>query len=137
MEYDFYRTEEKYIEYGEDPLRRYQTAKKALSELKLSKYSFIEEERRAYINKIYKEFSKYIESIVFDAYFSVLQKLGVEKNDKGEFKALNCSPYLFLQTLYLYSGAPNGAKESLITIDEVQGVAPEEIQLIKTSMEKN
>lgn len=131
LEYDFYRTEEKYIEYGEDPLRRYQIAKKTISEIEANNYSYIDEERSIYINQLYTEFNKKVETIVFDAYFSVLQKLGVEKDDKGEFKALTCSPYLFLQTLYLYSGAPNDAKESLITIDEVQGVAPEEIQLIK------
>lgn len=131
LEYDFYRIEEKYIEYGEDPLRRYQIAKKLLSEVRVSEYSYIDEKRRAYINKLYIEYNKKVETIVFDAYFSILQKLGVKKDEKGEFKALTCSPYLFLQTLYLYSGAPNAAKESLITIDEAQGVAPEEIQLIK------
>lgn len=46
LEYDFYRTEEKYIEYGEDPLRIYQIAKKMLAEVKVNNYIYIEEERR-------------------------------------------------------------------------------------------
>lgn len=38
---------------------------------------------------------------------------------------------MYLQILFLFSGVPNGAKESLITIDEAQNMAPEELKLIK------
>jgi hypothetical protein len=38
---------------------------------------------------------------------------------------------MYLQILFQFAGAPNGAKESLITIDEAQNLAPEEIRLIK------
>ena len=40
LEYDFYRTEEKYIEYGEDPLRIYHSDVKLLQDFKLTCYDF-------------------------------------------------------------------------------------------------
>lgn len=38
---------------------------------------------------------------------------------------------LYLQVLYQYQGPPNANAESLLAIDEAQGIAPEEIRLLK------
>lgn len=64
-------------------------------------------------------------------YRSVIKKLGAVEDEKGDIYATVHSPYIFLQVLYQCQGAPNVAKESLITIDEAQGVAPVELMLIK------
>ena len=64
-------------------------------------------------------------------YLSIMKNLGQEPDEKGRLDALECSPYLYLQIVYLFNGMPNGARESLITIDEAQNVAPEELRLIK------
>lgn len=71
------------------------------------------------------------ESTVKKIYLSLMKRLGQEPDEKGRLDALECSPYLYLQILYLFAGTPNGAKESLITIDEAQNMAPEELRLIK------
>ena len=46
-------------------------------------------------------------------------------------RALKCSPYIYLQALFLFQGMPSYSKESLLAIDEAQGIAPEEIRLLK------
>ena len=68
---------------------------------------------------------------VYKIYLLLMKKLGQEPDEKGRLDALECSPYLYLQILYQFYGMPDGAKESLITIDEAQNLAPEELRLIK------
>ena len=66
-----------------------------------------------------------------NVYLLIMKRLGQEPDEKGRLDALDCSPYLYLQIMYLFAGVPNGTKESLITIDEAQNVEPEELKLIK------
>ena len=49
------------------------------------------------------------------------------KNDQHK----NYSAYLYLQALYQFQGSPNSEKEALLSIDEAQGIAPEEVRLLK------
>lgn len=67
-------------------------------------------------------------SMVPDVYHWVMKKLDPDWNEKD---ALSCSAYLYTQLMYLFRGAPNSRKDDLITIDEVQSIAPAEITLIK------
>lgn len=76
-------------------------------------------------------YSEAANKTVQKVYLYIMKKLGQEPNRKGILDALECSPYLYLQILYCFKGAPNGSRESLITIDEAQNVAPEELRLIK------
>lgn len=69
--------------------------------------------------------------IVKDIYLSLMKRLGQEPDKRGRLDALECSPYLYLQIMYQFNGAPNAARESLITIDEAQNMEPEELRLIK------
>ena len=64
-------------------------------------------------------------------YEYIMGKLGVTKTQSGNMRALRCSPYIYLQTLFLFQGIPSYSKESLLAIDEAQGIAPEEIRLLK------
>ena len=52
-----------------------------------------------------------------NVYLLIMKRLGQEPDEKGRLDALDCSPYLYLQIMYLFAGVPNGTKESLITID--------------------
>ncbi|MCD8197804.1 MAG: hypothetical protein LUE24_11685, partial [Lachnospiraceae bacterium] len=73
--------------------------------------------------------------IVNDIYDELMENIMTEMEWKsrrrGRKVALKCSPYLYLRVLYAYYGAPQGVPESLITIDEAQNLAPEEIHLIR------
>ena len=68
---------------------------------------------------------------VTTVYEYVMGKLGVKKTQSGNMRALKCSPYIYLQALFLFQGMPSYSKESLLAIDEAQGIAPEEIRLLK------
>lgn len=68
------------------------------------------------------------ESMVPDVYHWAMKKVDQDWNEKD---ALSCSAYLYTQLMYLFRGAPNSRKDDLITIDEVQSIAPAEITLIK------
>lgn len=78
-----------------------------------------------------KHLSYVAENAVYRVYLTFMRHLGQEPDEKGRMDALECSPYLYLQILYLFSGVPNAPRESLITIDEAQNIAPEELRLIK------
>lgn len=65
------------------------------------------------------------------AYERIMENIGVQKNQSGSIKALKCSPYIYLQSLYLYQGIPSTSKETLLAIDEAQAIAPEELRLLK------
>ena len=77
-------------------------------------------------------YSDAIENTVQKVYLSIMKGLGQESDQKGRLNALECSPYLYLQILFLFYGVPNDVKESLITIDEAQNIEPEELRLIKS-----
>jgi len=73
-------------------------------------------------------FANLQKSMVPDVYQWVMKRVDPEWNEKD---ALSCSAYLYTQLMYLFRGAPNSRKDDLITIDEVQSIAPAEITLIK------
>lgn len=69
---------------------------------------------------------------VRNAYDYVMGKIGIQRSTSGSIRAIKYSPYLFLQVIYQFKGAPPTASaDSLLAIDEVQGLAIEEIQLLK------
>ena len=70
-------------------------------------------------------------NIALDLYSMIMEKLGQIKNRKGKYDALTHSPYIYLQILYQLEGAPNQAAENMISIDEAQNIAVEELRLIK------
>lgn len=72
------------------------------------------------VNNVYTEFIE-----------TIMGKMKWETKQKGHRIALNCSPYLYLRILYAYYGAPQGLRESLISIDEAQNLAPEELHLLR------
>ena len=70
------------------------------------------------------------QNIVDRVYLSIMEKLGNVPKEGKKITAFSCSPFIYLQILYLYQGSPNSVKESLITIDEAQNLDPEELLLI-------
>ena len=70
-------------------------------------------------------------NLVQDTYKKFMEKLGQTPDERGRLAALSCSPYLYLQILYLFQGRPNAAGETLISIDEAQNLMPSELRLIQ------
>lgn len=65
------------------------------------------------------------------AYVRALEAGGIRLEGNSLKKGYQCTPYLYLQAMYLYRGAPNVHGEALLAIDEVQSFAPEELRLLK------
>ena len=75
-----------------------------------------------------QQINDHVVSIIYNA---MMKRIEAPKDKEDNYKALSCSPYLFLQTLYQLQGKPNSAYESLISIDEAQNLSILELQLIK------
>lgn len=65
-----------------------------------------------------------------NAYALIMNNLGIKRSENGNIRAIKHSPYIYLQTIYCYQGAAS-SKESLLAIDEAQGIAQEELRLLK------
>lgn len=81
-------------------------------------------ERRSYLQEEGK-------NIADNLYSRIMERLGQSKNRWGKYEALMCSPYIYLQCIYLTEGLPNSLVENLIAIDEAQNLEPEELRLLK------
>ena len=77
-----------------------------------------------------EELSNASSNAIKNAYELILGNIGIRPSESGKIRAIRCSPYIYLQTIYCYQGAP-AYRESLLTIDEAQGIAPEEMRLLK------
>lgn len=92
--------------------------------------------RREYYQNLIEANSYYTSiksNLPIEVYLTIMKRLNQAPDKKNDIKALSCSPYLYVQILFTFQGAPNAIKESLITIDEAQSLAPQEIALIKNT----
>lgn len=77
-----------------------------------------------------EELSAASANAIKNAYELIMGKIGIKPAESGNIRAIKSSPYIYLQVMYCYQGAPS-YRESLLAIDEAQGIAPEEIRLLK------
>lgn len=123
--------EDRYTAFAEPLVVVFEKIEDTINILQKNKTQYLKRKDYKKILMVNKRLSEQSEKAVWLAYSMLMKKIGYEPDEKGKVDALYCSPYMYLQILYQYAGVPNGAKESLITIDEAQGMAPEEIKLIK------
>ncbi len=131
------RINDKYREYV-PPIEKYVEAVwTAIDEMRSVKGSYISFDCYSDINTLKNKLMAVSRNIVTDTYRFVLNKIGIQEDENGKINAVRCSPYLYLQILYQYQGAPNAAKESLLSIDEAQGIATEELRLLRNMNGEN
>lgn len=102
-----------------------------VSDMEQTSEHLLSEEDSRRLKEAYEYYRKVSKSIARTAYRRVMKKLGQEPDSQGNLTAISCSPYLYTQIMYQFRGVPNGAKESLITIDEAQTMTPAEMKLIQ------
>lgn len=123
--------EDKYCEYS-DSLIEFAQAYENTFKLLLTKNDiYLEAE---YLDEIISSTDYYTDlkqNIATKVYLEIMKKCGQVPNEKNEIKALHFSPYLYLRIIFELKGSPNATKEKLICIDEAQGVAPVELDLIR------
>ena len=124
------KIEDKYSEYLESIGDTVKEAQLCIEEIQNIKKKYLDYNYFKEIKNQSDLLKKNSENIINDTYVFIMNKIGVIKDSNGNIRALNCSPYLYLQILYQFQGTPNNVLESFLSIDEAQGIAPEEIRLL-------
>ena len=130
ISWDLSKVEDKYSEYQETIAELLDKAQSCVNILQSENKKYLE---YSYFTEIKNKCDLLIqmnEGIVKNAYAFIMNKIGIKESDNGKIRALSCSPYLYLQILYQFQGGPNNAFESFLSIDEAQGIAPEEVRLL-------
>ena len=120
----------KYTEYKEPLSVEFEEFTSSVKVLESKKEDYLETEVFQKIYEAQKKYNKLSKGIIDDTYRHVFDVLG-KADVISKKKAFICSPYLYLRIMLNYYGTSKGEKESLITIDEAQGMNPNELDLIK------
>lgn len=128
---DLYDAEMKYGSYAENLLDYAKQYEKQLAEILTKNDVYLDKESLEEVIDATEYYSKLKESLPKEIYLQIMERFGQVPDEKGAIKALSFSPYLYLKIMYAIKGAPNAARERLICIDEAQGLAPEEMKLIR------
>ena len=128
---DAARAEDPYWEYTDSIASGIRKLEPLVSRLSENRALYLPQDYLQQLMDANTYFTDAANNTVHRIYLSMMKRFGQEPDEKGRLDALEYSPYLYLQILYQFSGTPNGARESLITIDEAQNMAPEELRLIK------
>ena len=123
--------ENPYVEYKSGWDKDIKSISNSIEALKQYNKPYISYEYFKELNMSIKKYKELDRNIISDIYLHIMKKLGQEKELNKSLTALKCSPYIYLQILYIYYGAPSGKHESLITIDEAQNLSKEEFRLIR------
>ena len=128
---EFRKTENRYASYVNALDNDIDRVSQSISGLQSVNSKYLDFDYYRKIRKIRDMLSNASSNAHTYAYEFIMEKLGIRKPEKGTIRALKCSPYIYLQTLFLFRGSPQVKRESLLAIDEAQGISPEEIRLLK------
>lgn len=85
------------------------------------------------INDNYKASEELKAKLIENVFESIIVDMGfkIARNRRRKRIVSTYAPYLYTQITYQFQGSPKTTKETLISIDEAQGLAPMEIDLIR------
>lgn len=131
----FNETEEKYLNYTDSMKDRLQSIYSDIERLLKMNETYLSEDNIQSVITCKKYYEDLGKTLPIKVYTSILEKMGrkiiTTKNGSLGAVAMDCSPYLFTGIVYMIQGAPNVGKEKLISIDEAQNLAPNELRLLK------
>ena len=132
LSWELSRIEDKYSLYVGRIEKDADRVEKCISTLQKITDKYLEKEYYQKIKEARNTLTDLNTNAIMNAYDYVMGKIGIQRSTSGSIRAIKHSPYLFLQVIYQFKGAPpTGSADSLLAIDEVQGLAIEEIQLLK------
>ncbi len=131
LEYDLAKTDEKYTEYIGNFKGEFQKLSNTIEQLKTIDYPLLSENQENRLQELIERYKTLQQTLPDTVYADIMKLLGQNQNESNEFPGLSCSPYIYLQIMYQFRGAPNAAMEQLITVDEAQTLAREEYRLIQ------
>ncbi len=117
--------------YSEASIREINSIRRSIRALQQLQTPVLPEQYYEEILKCNEYFRKLSSSIPYVFHDKLLEQMGRKPMSNGKYRALIFSPYLYVQILNLYQGAPSSNVETLVTIDEAQNLSPEELKLIK------
>ncbi|MBQ6089650.1 MAG: hypothetical protein IJL07_00045 [Lachnospiraceae bacterium] len=130
LSWEFSKIEDKYADYLGSISRGIDKAGKCIAVLQNTTDKYLDFDYYCRIKEEREELYKASVNALKRAYENIMGNIGIKPTESGNIRAIKCSPYIYLQALYCYQGAPS-YRESLLAIDEAQGIAPEEIRLLK------
>lgn len=130
ISWEFSRIEDKYAKYLGAISKDMDAVENCIAVLQNRTEKYLEFDYYSRIIKESEELSNASANAIRKAYELIMGNIGIKPNDKGNVRAIRYSPYIYLQVIYCFQGAPTN-RESLLAIDEAQGIAPEEIRLLK------
>lgn len=130
LSWEFSKIEDKYADYLGAISRDVDNAGKCIAVLQSTTDKYLDFDYYSKIREEREELSGASANAIRGAYELIMGNIGIKPAESGNIRAIKCSPYIYLQVLYCYQGAPS-YRESLLAIDEAQGIAPEEIRLLK------
>lgn len=136
ISWEFFRIEDKYAKYLGAISKDMDAVENCIAVLQNRTEKYLEFDYYSRIIKESEELSNASANAIRKAYELIMGNIGIKPNDKGNVRAIRYSPYIYLQVIYCFQGAPTN-RESLLAIDEAQGIAPEEIRLLKNVNGKN
>jgi DNA helicase IV len=130
LSWEFSKIDDKYMSYLDPISKDVEQARNAVAILQSTTGNYLDFEYFCKIREEREKLSNASANAVRAAYEMIMGNIGINPSANGNIRAIKCSPYIYLQTLYCFQGAPSN-RESLIAIDEAQGIAKEEIRLLK------
>lgn len=128
--WEFSKIEDKYISYLGAIKVEVDKAEKCVSVLQGTADKYLDFDYYSKIKEERQILSIASDNAIKNAYEIIMEQVGIKRVENSNIRAIKCSPYIYLQVLYCYQGAPM-SRESLLAIDEAQGLAPEELRLLK------
>ena len=129
--WEFSKIGDKYSEYLEPLSKNVERIEQIVNALQRQKEEYLDLEYYQKIEHFRNALTNINSNITKSAYEFIMAKIGIRRNESGTIRAVKCSPYIYLQILYIAHGAPVRGRESLLAIDEAQGVGVEELRLLK------
>lgn len=130
LSWEFSKIEDKYMVYLGAISREVDKVGSCITVLQGTTEKYLDFDYYSRIREEQEALSNASSNAIKNAYELIMGNIGIKPADSGSIRAIKCSPYIYLQILYCYQGAPS-YRESLLAIDEAQGIAPEEIRLLK------
>lgn len=130
LSWEFSKIDDKYKGYLGEIGKGVEKAGVCISVLQGTTEKYLDFEYYSRIREEREELANASSNAIKKAYEQIMGNIGIKPSESGNIRAIKCSPYIYLQIMYCYQGAPS-FKESLLAIDEAQGIAPEEIRLLK------
>lgn len=130
LSWEFSKIEDKYMVYLGAISREVDKVGSCITVLQGTTEKYLDFDYYSRIREEQEALSNASSNAIKNAYELIMGNIGIKPAESSNIRAIKCSPYIYLQILYCYQGAPP-YRESLLAIDEAQGIAPEEIRLLK------